>query len=324
MTKLVCLMPTYNKEKTIAKAIESVIIQKTNFDYKLIILDDCSKDDSNKIAQEYKEKYPSKIEIVRNEQNLGLLKSIFNGYKLLKGAEYFCVLDADDYYTYDKKFFDAVNYLDKHKNYSMYMTNVLVHTSKAEYPLYDGNIKKLDFDFWDRKFGKSIFIQTSGVVYRNVYFKNGYNKDFENIFNFSFPEAFRADGFRLEWYLKAGKAHFENKFESVYNFDDGIWSSLNQAEQWLNNAKMFYSCFEFFKEDKMYYISRARGIYAQAIKEFSNVSAEEFAKNQELITKLGFLLLQKQKTPYSRTINFLISLIPNKKLRHILREQRSI
>ena len=47
MTKLICLMPTYNKEETLAKAIESVLMQKADFDYKLIILDDCSSDNSN-------------------------------------------------------------------------------------------------------------------------------------------------------------------------------------------------------------------------------------------------------------------------------------
>ena len=68
--KLICLMPTHNKQDTLGKAIESVMMQKSDFDYKLFILDDCSTDNSNKIAQMYKEKYPGKIEIFRNEKNL--------------------------------------------------------------------------------------------------------------------------------------------------------------------------------------------------------------------------------------------------------------
>ena len=70
MTKLICLLPTYNKEKTLARAIESVVCQKADFSYKLIILDDCSSDNSYNIAKKYQEKYPEKIELVRNKTNL--------------------------------------------------------------------------------------------------------------------------------------------------------------------------------------------------------------------------------------------------------------
>ena len=325
MVKLICLMPTYNKEETLAKAIESVMMQKTDFEYKLIILDDCSKDNSNNIALGYQEKYPSKIAIVRNKENLGLLKSIYNGYKLLKGCEYFCVLDADDWYTYDKKFSEAVNFLDKHKNYSMYMTNILKHSTADDSPWYEGNIETAEFNFWDRRFGKALFMQTSGVVYRNIYFKNGFNKEFDNIFNFSFPQSYRADGFRFEWYLKAGKAYFVNKIESVYNYDEnGLLSSLTNAENYLHNAKLFYSCVEFFKNDKLFYLSLAREMYTMSLKEFENVSDEVFIKNKELIIKLGVLLFQRQKTLSSRLEGLLIKLVPHKGLRHLLRKQRLI
>ena len=64
MSKLVCLMPTYNKEETLSKAIASVMMQKTGFEYKLIILDDCSTDNSNNIAQEFKQKYKRKEGII--------------------------------------------------------------------------------------------------------------------------------------------------------------------------------------------------------------------------------------------------------------------
>src|SRR5687767_7269280 len=65
-------MITYNHEKYIAQAIESVLIQKTNFNYKLIICEDCSTDNTAKICAEYKEKYPDKIDLYLNEKNLGV------------------------------------------------------------------------------------------------------------------------------------------------------------------------------------------------------------------------------------------------------------
>ena len=56
------VMPTYNHEKYLAGAIESVLAQQVNFEYRLIIADDCSSDDTQAIARSYSEKYPDRIE----------------------------------------------------------------------------------------------------------------------------------------------------------------------------------------------------------------------------------------------------------------------
>ena len=321
MTKLICLMPTFNKEETLSKAIDSVMMQKGNFDYKLIILDDCSTDNSNKIANEYHEKYPEKIEIVRNETNLKLLYSIINGYKLLKGAEYFCVLDADDWYTYDKKFEDAINFLDKHADYTMYFTNIILKKGDEETPYYQGDKKSFDFGLEERKIEKAIFMQTSGVVYRNIYFKEGKNEKFEEIVNYKFPQSFRADGFRFEWYLHGGKAHFENHLEAVYNYDmNGIWSEMPECEQNLNNAKLMYSCAEFFPKDKDFYYSQCKQMFKNAMASMKNVSKETFCKNQELITFLYDYLYISNDVRFVKLLKFLVKFIPSKYVRKLLKK----
>ena len=218
-TKLVCLMPTYNKQDTLSKAIESVMMQKANFTYKLVILDDCSTDDSHNIALKYKAQFPDKIEIVRNETNLKLLKSITNGYSLLKSVDYFCVLDADDWYIYDKKFADAVEFLEAHKDFVSYFANVVVVENGKERLYYGGDTKVLDYDWDDFKRGKWIATQTSGGIFRNVYFKNGMNKAFLQGTTKPYCEAIRADGFRIVWHINAGRAHFVNNKESIYNYN---------------------------------------------------------------------------------------------------------
>lgn len=217
--KLVCLMPTYNKQDTLPKAIESVIMQKADFAYKLVILDDCSSDDSHTIAQRYQAKFPDKIEIVRNATNMGLLKSITNGYSLLKGVDYFCVLDADDWYIYDKKFADAAEFLEANRDFVSYFANVVVVENGKETLYYGGDVQVLDYDWSDYKRGKWIATQTSGGIFRNVYFKDGINEAFLQGTKKPYCEAIRADGFRVVWHINAGKAHFVNNKESVYNCD---------------------------------------------------------------------------------------------------------
>ncbi len=282
--RLVCLMPTYNKETTLAKAIESVIMQKTDFDYKLIILDDCSVDNSNKIANEYKEKYPEKIQIIKNEKNLGLLKTITNAYYSLKNVDYFCVLDADDWYIYDKKFSDAVDFLDKHKDFSIYMSNITILQNEEEKQYFVTDENTIDYCWSDYKKGKMPHIQTSGVVYRNIYFKDGMNEQFLNGTKEPYGEQMRADGFRTVWHLKSGKAHFVNRFESVYNYNDnGIWASLTSFEQSLLNAKLSLAFSEILTDEQSYFLNQMKRLYDTAIEGFRRNDESYINKNKDLI-----------------------------------------
>lgn len=282
--KLVCLMPTYNKQDMLPKAIESVMMQKTDFAYKLVILDDCSTDDSYTIAKQYQAKFPDKIEIVRNKTNLKLLKSITNGYSLLKGVDYFCVLDADDWYIYDKKFADAVAFLESHKDFVVYMTNVIKLQNGVETPFYQSEIEVLDSDYEQHIKGKDIFIQTSGLVYKNVHFKNGISEKFLNGIKADYGYALRSDGFMLPWHLKVGKSHFVNHFESVYNYSkNGIWSSLDDLEQNLLNAQLNIALSHFFPNDKNIFLKRAKNLYDFTIENLRHNNQHIIAKNKDLI-----------------------------------------
>jgi len=95
-------MVAYNQEKYIAQAIESVLMQKTVFDYRLIIGDDCSNDSTATICAQYVEKYPDKVELISNPKNIGLLanyKQLFDNFP----AKYIAILEGDDYWTDENK-----------------------------------------------------------------------------------------------------------------------------------------------------------------------------------------------------------------------------
>ena len=63
-------MTTYNHEKYISLAIESVLMQKTTFSFELVIGEDCSTDQTRKIILEYKERYPDIIKLVLPPANM--------------------------------------------------------------------------------------------------------------------------------------------------------------------------------------------------------------------------------------------------------------
>ncbi len=63
---------TYNQENFIVDCIEGALMQLVNFDYEIIIGDDCSTDKTSEICLGYAEKYPNLIKYYRRESNLGL------------------------------------------------------------------------------------------------------------------------------------------------------------------------------------------------------------------------------------------------------------
>lgn len=108
---------TYNHESFIAKALDSVLMQQTNFDFRIIIADDGSKDDTANIIEKYKNKHPKKIEFINNNKNQGVLKNVFS--LLTKDAsKYIAFLDGDDYWTYNLKLQKQYNFLEANKEYS--------------------------------------------------------------------------------------------------------------------------------------------------------------------------------------------------------------
>jgi teichuronic acid biosynthesis glycosyltransferase TuaG len=87
------IMPAYNSEKYIRESIESVISQ----DYKnweLIIVDDCSKDDTKRIVKEYMKK-DTRIKLIPLKKNLGVANARNTAIRESRG-KYIAFLDSDD------------------------------------------------------------------------------------------------------------------------------------------------------------------------------------------------------------------------------------
>jgi glycosyltransferase involved in cell wall biosynthesis len=87
------LMTAYNREKYIAEAIESVLASSYS-NFELIIVDDCSKDDTVNIAKSY-EKKDKRIKVYVNETNLGDYRNRNRAASFAKG-KYLKYLDSDD------------------------------------------------------------------------------------------------------------------------------------------------------------------------------------------------------------------------------------
>jgi glycosyltransferase involved in cell wall biosynthesis len=108
---------TYNHEKFIAHALDSILMQQVDFDYEIVIGEDCSTDNTRNIVIDYQKRHPDKIRLLLHEKNVGSINNDIQVLKTCQG-EYIAWLEGDDYWTSPHKLRKQVEYLDKHQGCS--------------------------------------------------------------------------------------------------------------------------------------------------------------------------------------------------------------
>ncbi|MCM4154711.1 glycosyltransferase [Gramella sp. AN32] len=116
-------MLTYNQEKFIAQAIESVLMQKLDFAFELVIGEDASTDKTPEICKKYERKYPEIVKLKSHRENIGLIENFIQTYKRCKG-KYVAILDGDDYWTDPYKLIKQVGFMEENPNSKICFTRI--------------------------------------------------------------------------------------------------------------------------------------------------------------------------------------------------------
>lgn len=106
---------TYNHENYITDALEGFLLQKTDFNYEILIHEDASTDNTAKIIKNYAKKYPEIIKPIFQKENLyskGIDVDDLNTERA-KG-KYIALCEGDDYWTDPYKLQKQVNYMEAH------------------------------------------------------------------------------------------------------------------------------------------------------------------------------------------------------------------
>lgn len=138
------VMVTYNQENYITQAIESVLMQKTDFCYQLIIGEDYSTDKTRNICIEYSKRYPEKIKLILHSSNLGLVKNYKTVFEACN-AKYIAILEGDDYWIDKFKLQKQVDILENDSKVG------LVHA--GYFVLTTGKLKKHIIPKYSKKKG---------------------------------------------------------------------------------------------------------------------------------------------------------------------------
>lgn len=125
------VLPVYNVEKYIGEAMDSILNQ-TIQDFEILIIDDCSTDNTILVAEAYND---NRIKIIRKERNLGLIHSLNLGFSIAKG-KYIARMDGDDV-SIPERFTAQVKFLEENggiivcgTTYSIIGSNQTINVSK--------------------------------------------------------------------------------------------------------------------------------------------------------------------------------------------------
>lgn len=171
------LVLTYNHEKYVRQALESILMQDVNFEYEILVGDDCSTDGTVEILKEYARNYSS-IKLFLNPTNLGATKNACNILKNARG-HYLATCEGDDYWTDPEKLKIQVKFLEENPKFvgCTHLFSIVDERGIRAKKILDWVNQKDIFTINDFK-GYILPGQPSTYVRRNLVFDNRVNIDY--------------------------------------------------------------------------------------------------------------------------------------------------
>ena len=167
--KVAIAVTCYNQENYIGTALDSLLSQKTNFPFLIVVGDDCSIDNSRRILKEYEQKYPNKIKVIYHSKNKGLFANRKEIFKLLD-SEYIAFCDGDDYWIDNDCLQRKVDFLEKNKQYIGYQTACNIQRGNEITKVSDLAERDAFFDFTKENALRNDYLgQVGGFFFRNIY-----------------------------------------------------------------------------------------------------------------------------------------------------------
>lgn len=164
---------TYNMEKYLPVLMESILKQKVNFEYEIVIDDDCSPDNSREIIREYEKHYPNIVKPIYRNINVGGSKNMYGVLKKCTG-KYIAILEGDDFWESDEKLQYQVDFMESHDEYIGMCCNSWCEN--GDVPMYSNLMRNRTeskvfsyHDFMARHFHDRLPCSTDTWMFRNIF-----------------------------------------------------------------------------------------------------------------------------------------------------------
>jgi glycosyltransferase involved in cell wall biosynthesis len=168
MRKISVCIVTYNHEPYIRACLEGAVSQQLNCEYEIVIGEDCSTDNTLAICEEFEQKYPNIIKLLKTPTNLGMMQ---NGARTAAACDgdYVAVCEGDDYWTDPHKLQRQFDFLEANPDYSMIAENGLVMNTVLNKESLFNSIPECDLEIIDLL--KKRQFPSASVLFRGVYLK---------------------------------------------------------------------------------------------------------------------------------------------------------
>lgn len=244
---IICI--TYNQEKYITKTLDSFLMQKTDFNFEVLVHDDASTDGTVGIIKKYQKKFPDVIKpIFEKENQYSKMNWYFiNDMYVNAKGKYIAVCEGDDYWTYEYKLQKQVDFLEKNKSYTL-----CFHKTRI---FFENNERKeqISPQITDAKYFnttnllKDNFIHTCSVMYRA--------QNYDDLPDYIMPQ----DLYVHLYHASKGKIGFINEVMSAYRRQpNGVWwgSHKNMDDIYIKYNTMLVSFYlelqKLFSDSKNY------------------------------------------------------------------------
>lgn len=233
-------MITFKHELYITQAIEGVLMQQTNFDFELIIADDCSPDRTPDIINDIIKNHPqgNRIKYFRHNENIGMQENGIFAFNQCLG-KYIALCEGDDYWTDPLKLQKQVDFLEANPDYVLCFHPIKI--LRPDGTIGDDFITKVpeNHETIETLARLGNYIHTPSVVFRNV--------------TRSLPFEFRlspiGDYFLYIILAGYGKLKYLEDKMAVYRYNVGVISRMSALDIANNNVKM-YSCMIGYLKDE--------------------------------------------------------------------------
>lgn len=225
--KVSVIVVTYNHEKYILSCIESILNQKTEYPFELIICDDCSTDDTSNLISTFLANSNNKIDIkyIRHSKNIGVSDNFTHGLRECAG-NYIAICDGDDYWIDPKKIERQVSFLENNPEYVLITENADILDNYG----YHLNTK-ISLGPFDQEY--LIFqniCTTCTVLFRK-------SKSIDSII---FPSLTIIDYPLYLTLLNNGLGYYSNNTSAVYRMhQNGVYTSMSNLKKIKNEIDIF-------------------------------------------------------------------------------------
>ena len=116
---------TYNQEHSLPVTLDSLLAQKTEFPFEIVVGDDCSRDGTREVMADYARRFPEIIRPIYNERNLGILGNYVSTLRQCRG-KYRAACAGDDFWDDPEKLQLQVDIMEKDPEIGVVYTDIIV------------------------------------------------------------------------------------------------------------------------------------------------------------------------------------------------------